>query len=246
MKSRLATGSALLWTVGLFSLACSGDPDLVILQNQVPQTGCLITADRGTYRGQGVLDVRLIGQSSPVGYRLHPLVQNGYPAVGEANGREPNRVYFRGFRIRLTLAESASPEVTALFDKLTSEDSRLIEYEEPWSGAIEPGGLAATSVTAIPGDLARRIAATGALEKISHVSILVHAHVLGDRSQGSVTSGEFTYPVRICAGCLVSNLRACPYQPVNAGNACNIAQDEPVDCCTDGQTLRCPASSPQR
>src|SRR5262245_57151436 len=83
----------------LLSVTCSGPSDqFMILQNQVPESGCLISTTRGVYRGSGVLDTALVGQGSPVGYSLHPLVHNGLPAVGEPGGREPNRIVLRSFR----------------------------------------------------------------------------------------------------------------------------------------------------
>jgi hypothetical protein len=66
--------------------------------------------------------------------------------------------------------------------------------------------------------------------------------VFGHTTTRDIESDPFDYPVSVCAGCLVANVRACPYTtaPTNLGNECNVAQDTPVDCCTVGGDLICP------
>jgi hypothetical protein len=58
-----------------------------------------------------------------------------------------------------------------------------------------------------------------------------------------MTSDPFNYPLQVCNGWLVGNLGPCPFKNVvNTGNACNPAQDDIVDCCTDNGALICPAT----
>ena len=73
--------AALLFAASSFTAGCSGTPpgEFIILQNQVPNPDCSIPAGLGmVYRGEGTLDVRLIG-GGPSGYLLFPVLQNNFP-----------------------------------------------------------------------------------------------------------------------------------------------------------------------
>jgi hypothetical protein len=42
---------------------------------------------------------------------------------------------------------------------------------------------------------------------------------------------------------MVAVVGTCPIAKIeNPGNACNLAQDDVVDCCNDGRDVRCPAA----
>jgi hypothetical protein len=233
------------------AVGCSDSGEqFVILQNQVPQSGCVISTDRGIYRGEGWLDVSLVSADTPFAYQLYPLMQNDLPVVGGQGAGEPNRLFVRAFRVRVDVprdpkgqAVGVPQKIADLFDELHASDpiDPLVVFQEPWSGSVDPGGLIAGAVTGVPGELARRIRATGALDAISFTNLVVKVKAVADRSIGSIESREFTYPVRVCSRCLMSSLKPCPMAPTNKGNVCNIAQDEPVDCCTEGTALVCPA-----
>jgi hypothetical protein len=243
---RMSIGAALL----VFGMtACSQDEDrFFVLHNQAASEGCLISADRDRpYVGQGTLDLALVGPRTPYGYLLHPLLQNDLEKLSEPGVAEPNRLALRGFEVRVSLGAGAPAKIQQLFAELQSSDEgrALLGYDVPWSGAVEPGGgLAASSVNAIPGELARRIRATEELSKVSHVTLFTKVRAKADGAGRSVESKEFVFPVELCLGCLVGNVAPCPAAPVNKGNACNVAQDATVDCCTNGADLVCPSIAP--
>jgi hypothetical protein len=119
---------------------CSvGSERFFVVQNQVPQDGCVIPADRGSlYRGSGTLDVGLVFDGALVGYQLFPLLQNDLPALGQAGGTEPNRIALREFRVHLELAPDAPPALHYLF--AAPELGPYLAYSEAWSGTVDPGG----------------------------------------------------------------------------------------------------------
>jgi hypothetical protein len=234
------------WTLGAALLAaCSdGSEQFFIVQNQVPEEGCVIPGNRtALYMGSGVLDVALVGENALVGYQLFPLLQSDLPALGEEGATEPNRLALRELRVRLELAPDAPEAMQTLF--AAPELEPYLAYAEPWSGTLDPGGSTlAASVTVVPAEVARRMRATGVLETLSHVGLFARVRAVGDTLSDTVVSKEFVYPLLACQYCLVANLGVCPYAPANKGNVCNISQDNSVDCCSDGAALVCPARAP--
>jgi hypothetical protein len=229
----------------VLSASCSdGSERFFVVQNQVPEAGCVIPGARGTlYRGSGTLDVGLVSANALVGYRLYPLLQSDLPALGESGGTEPNRIALRELRVRLEPGPGAPQELLDLF--AAPELQPYLSYGEPWSGTLEPGGgTLSASVTVVTGEVARAIRASGMLDTLSHVPLTARVRAVGDTLSDAIESREFVYPIKACQYCLVSNLGACPVAPVNTGNACNIAQDNRVDCCSNGQAFICPSVAP--
>jgi hypothetical protein len=235
----LALGAAALLA------ACGADSDrFFIVQNQVPQDGCVIPGDHSTlYRGAGTFDVGLVSAGWG-GYRLFPLLQSDLPALGQEGGTEPNRLSLRKFHVVLDLGAEPPPEMVALFANQALWP--YLDYEEPWSGTLEPGGgTISAGVTVVPAEVARQIDASGVFDRISSVLLEARVRAVGDTLNDTIESREFRYPIYACKHCLISYLGTCPYAPVNTGNVCNVAQDDAVDCCTDGQSLVCPARAPE-
>jgi hypothetical protein len=227
--------------------ACSNDSGgrFFIVQNQVPEAGCVINTNRNIYTGEGVLDLALVGDGA-FAYLLFPLLQNDFPAAGSAGAPEPNRMFVRAFRVRVEPGAGAPGKVIELFDRLDSSDQThsLIEFQEPWAATIDPGGgMLAAGVGAIPGELARQLRSSRILDTNPRVPLTVRLRAVGKRRDGDVESDEFAFPVRICQDCLANLVGACPHAPVNLGNPCNPAQDAPVDCCQAGAELTCPANA---
>jgi hypothetical protein len=217
--------------------SCGAQPgELVFVQNQVPEPGCVIPAALGNlYRGQGTLDVSLVEDGAHAGYKLFPLLQNNMRQLGRPV--EPNRLFVRAFRVELELDE-APQAVASLFPHGP--------YDERWAGTVEPGGgLLATGMNAFPADLARKIRATKALEAQTFMRVFVKVAALATKIDGTeIESDTFRYPLRICQGCLVAAVRPCPAAPRSLGNECNVAQDNPVDCCVADNRLICPSIPP--
>ena len=213
-----------------------------IVQDQVPATGCVIGTDTTTYRGQGVLDVRLVASGAAEAYGVFPLVRNDLPAPA-AGESSTNSIELVGFDVDIVAIGTLPAATDALMMSLAGDP--LVHFRSPWSGVLEPGGgLRAGHVPAIPAELARRIRDTGDLRaKGSFLQLGARIRVAGDRS-GSVQSDPFLFPIRVCDGCLIGRLESCPLDvaPANLGNACNVAQDDVVDCCVTGDALTCPAT----
>jgi hypothetical protein len=196
-----------------------------------------------------VLDVSLVGAGDGAAYDLFPLLQNDYPsasAMGSGGAPQPNRLFVRAFRVRVEPGDGAPQRVFQLFDSLAGGQGRnLVEFQQPWAGTIEPGGgLMAAGVGVIPAELARQLRDTKILDGGALVPLIVRVRAVGQRFDGDVESTEFVYPIKACLGCLVGNVFACPFKAANAGNACNVAQDALVDCCSQGGELICPAVAP--
>jgi hypothetical protein len=236
-------------SIPLFSLATTlilGGCDLpphqfFIVQDQVPASGCLITTDATAYRGQGVMDVRLVSNGADTGYAVFPLVKNDLPPPG-AGETAVNRIELKGFDVEVVPIGPQPASTDALLKSLEGGD--LVHFRQPWSGVLDPGGgLKAASVSVISAELARRLRDAGDLrQKGSYLQLAARIRVSGDRS-GTVDSDPFLFPIRVCDGCLIGRVETCPFTapPANTGNACNVAQDDAVDCCSTGDTLTCPA-----
>lgn len=244
-STRAAKGAAAL-LFSIVGLGCGMPPgQFVIVQNQVPVEGCAIPADVGNaYRGSGDLDVRLVLAGAPFGYAVFPVMQNNLPPAEQ--GTDLNRIKVSSFEVDVSLPEPAdSPgPLQPLFNGLETSQAFLLHYSIPFSASVSSGGgNTSAAVNAIPADLARAIRASGILETKEFAYVTTTIRARGETDSGrSVTSDPFVYPVRVCDGCLIASVSACPVTvvPTHPGNACNIAQDESVDCCTAGSSLVCP------
>ncbi|MES1205225.1 MAG: hypothetical protein ABUS79_04735 [Pseudomonadota bacterium] len=241
--------AAITGLTGLTGLTgCQGPSgQFFVVQNQVPTDGCTIPAEKGQYRGQGVLDVRVPNISAETGYFLFPLLQNDLP-VDSDDGVEPNRIALTGFEVDVTVVDG-SAAARDFFAALSGDPAgaALMRFQSPWSGSIDPGGgNLAAATTAVPAEMARRLRDEDILAGGTDVRINAHVRAVGNKLGARVSSDTFTYPIRICDGCLINSVTACPRAgEVLSGSACNPGQDSLVDCCTDGSTLVCPATRAQ-
>jgi hypothetical protein len=241
MSKRVGLAAALAGLLG----ACSNDSGgrFFIVQNQVPQAGCVINTNRTIYEGDGLLDVSLVGDAA-FAYLLFPLIQNDFPATGGNGAPEPNRLFVRAFRVRVEAGDGAPANAVQVLQNIDSSEQThsLLEFQEPWAATIEPGGgLLAAGVGAIPGEVARRLLTSRVLDGNTQVPLIIRLRAVGKRRDGELESDEFVYPIKVCDGCLSHNIGTCPRAPVNLGNPCNAAQDFDVDCCQAGADLICPA-----
>lgn len=228
-------------------LGCGGESEqFSILQDQVPSEDCVVNTERTLYAGEGLLDLLLVGPTTPFAYQLYPLLQNNLPGEGNSAAAQGNRLFVRAFRVRVEPGPGSPAKVTQLFEKLAGAEqtASLVAFQESWAGTIDPGGgLLAASVTAIPGELARQIRNTKVLETTQFVDLVVRVRAVGQRRGTDIESQEFVFPIRACEGCLIASLSECPMTPKNLGHACNVAQDRPVDCCSEGADLICPSKA---
>jgi hypothetical protein len=231
-------------------LGCGLPPgQFIIVQNNVPEEGCVIPAGLGSvYRGTGDLDVRLVSETAKRGYAVFPVMQNNLPPP-TGGSADNNRIALSGFEVSLSLPpEVRDGPMWQLFEDLkisgpTGGRDPLIQFSTITSGSVASGGgNTASSVDAISGELARQMRARGGLAPGSFSYVIATLRAKGDTTTMSVRSDPFHYPIRVCDSCLVHNMGLCPVstEPSRLGNACNIAQDFSVDCCTSGTGLVCP------
>ena len=235
--SFVALASALPWLGG-----CGRVPgQFEILNDQVPVVavgGCMIPVDPILYEGEGILDVKIVRNEFPSAYLVFPLIENNLSGSGAVN--DPNQIQMTGFDVDIT---TVGPTTPAAAQVLSTVDPALLHFQVPWSGGVASnGGQVAASVQAIPVALAMQLASSGGLSTTPTLTLNLKIQARGTTNSGrSLVSDPFNFPVQVCSGCLIRNVAPCPYQPVNLGNACNPAQDQAVDCCTDNGNLICPA-----
>jgi hypothetical protein len=104
-------------------------------------------------------------------------------------------------------------------------------------------GELSAAVAAFPVELAGRMLGTQGLSVQRSTLVNLRIRSFGHTTTRDIESDPFDYPVEVCDGCLIASTQPCPFaaEPANAGNPCNVAQDYPVDCCTAGNDLICPA-----
>jgi hypothetical protein len=230
--------------------ACGRVPgQFEIVQNQQPLEGCAVDTSTTLYRGDGTLDLQLVRSGGRSAYLVFPLVRNNL--AGSTGGPDANQIQMTSFAVDIGPSKFGvlPPNVAALFDTLNraphdSADYALLHYSVPWTANISSsGGMAATLVGAFPIDLARRVAATGDVN-VSRTSMIVNARIraFGSTDTQDLESDPLDFPIYVCSGCLVASVLNCPVQsePTYTGNPCNIAQDNPVDCCSLNGELLCP------
>jgi len=229
------------------SCASQGDEVLLLLRNQLPGTGCLISAsENDPFVSQGTIDTAAAGSGR--GYVMTPLVAN--TTTTDRATELQRTIIIQGADIDLSFPDTALFDATEL-QRLRS--SALTRFRVRFAGSVKPnGGTASFGFEVVPAELIREIATKLGTGAVDRTLVMVQAVVFGEMGGGRVESQKFSYPVTVCRGCLVGSLGACASLPsgtdANQGGACNPFQDEPVDCCELGTALRCPAttSGPQR
>lgn len=248
VRAPLVCAALAVLACGVASPGCSGPGgQFYVVQNQVAGAGCTIPADKGAlYQGEGTLDVR-VPTTRDAAYLLFPLLQNDLPVEGDM-GVEPNRIALSGFEVDLRLvtgSQMAADFFASLAADPASVDAALLRYQSPWSGSVAPGGgVTAASTSVFSAELARRLRDGNVLANGSEIRVAAQVRAVGNKVSGRIKSDVFTYPIRVCDGCLINSITSCPAtSAVLKGGVCNAGQDAPVDCCTQGADLVCPAST---
>jgi len=229
-------------SLAVLASACTdaGRP-LVIIQNQVPEAGCVVPGSANNdYRGIGFVDV-----NSPGGYLFFPLVQN--VATGARNDISRHVVSLRGADVSLEFQEGV---LGATIPENISRDLKLTHLT---SGTVGPDGdttgLAFVIITQSMLKSIRDDLQVLETDGTNFFTIIATVTVFGEMDGGTVESEEFVYPVQVCDGCLKQNLGACEALPAGfvaaQGFECTgLLQDRPVDCCTTAGGLElCPATT---
>lgn len=208
------------------------DQPVIILQNQVPDEGCVIPIGTGSgFRPRGIIDTQ-----SGAGYLFTPLAQNNALSIdGNPNARLAT---IQGAEVALTLQD---PAVAVAEGDLS--------FTKRFSGTIQPdGGLTSFSFTIIDKRVLDAIA--GAIESPDQrFEVLAEIKVFGTMGGGDLESVPFTYAVDVCEGCMRVDVGPCAdlteeFVPLTGGE-CNPLQDVITQCCTElDDSLTCPAAPP--
>jgi len=212
---------------------------LLIIQNQIPGDGCSVdSSGTGAYRTQGTLDVAwYLQKKQPAYYNLYPLIRNNLLSTAntESGSIEENCVTIREARVDLDLGDLGN-----------YVESNLTKYSVPLSMTICPDEEKVVSVRVIPSQVVELIA--DQINEGSTTLVIATVHVVGRRGSHDIASNSMSYPIFVCNGCLVKNLGLCSSDTIpttpKEGNGCNPSQDDPIECCTQGAELVCPAVAP--
>ncbi|HVV49829.1 MAG TPA: hypothetical protein VHO06_09235, partial [Polyangia bacterium] len=171
-------------------------------------------------------------------YLFFPLLENNFPP--KTGQIDSNQIDITGFNIDITPLAGTTPGT----DTVLAGNAQA-HFRTAWSGSIMSGGGQLTAIVeAFPVALANQLLTSGGVSGDPTATLDLRVQAIGTTVGGTdVQSDPFDFPVEICVGCLVSNLQPCPYSaaPTNTGNVCNVAQDDPVDCCLDSAGgLVCP------
>jgi hypothetical protein len=248
----------------LSAVACTiddGPQAIAVVQAQIPtisESGCTVPAQKSDLRmTRGVLDLAL---DKDYPYILYPLITN---QLGKRGGTTPveelNNLIVSGFHVRIDPPAGAAPI------PWPANCPGEFDYQEE-TLTLEPTGDAATSVELIRSCNARVIREqflSGAIgydpsvnaEVIVRVTIWVKARSGSD----DLESAPFTFPVRVCMGCLQTGYLEAEFARFNyprvaacsdlianpfMGNLCNPGQDVTILCCapdlSDPGKVQCP------
>jgi hypothetical protein len=229
-------------TFSLGFAACGRVPgQFEILNDQVPSTsggGCAVPVNATVYQGDGRLDLSIVRGNADSAYLFFPLIENNLP--GARNGaQDPNQIQLSGFNIDITPLSGTSPATNTVL-----VGNAMAHFRTPWSGGLASGGGQLSAIVdAFPVALAQRLLTEGGVSNEPSAVLNLRIQALGTTTFGNeMQSDPFNFPLEVCVGCLVANVQSCPFAsaPTNLGNACNPAQDAPVDCCTQNGELLCP------
>ncbi len=230
------------------------DSSMLIVGNSslAPAPTCAPNANTNTFVSRGVLDVSLGKQ-----YLMYPIIQNQLgnsedvrikPAAvggGGAQGNGLGDVLVEGNTVLLREAtvEFELPEGLPL--------AFPSELTIPVSGSIAPGATYAPSLELVSPELADLLV-NQINQRGLQVAMLVRLKFFGTTASGTeIESTEFTYPLDVCFGCLISYnidslttlpdgrrtcdpadlvLNADQEDPDEPTDVCHLGQDAPVDC----------------
>jgi hypothetical protein len=149
-----------------------------------------------------------------------------------------NQLTPRGKKSQLRV-ETQGVELRGAEVRLTEDSGDLIdEYTVPTGGFVEPNssedpGFGSAMVTVIPSSVGRPLAEAVIRTGVSQI-VIANIRVFGTTLGGvEVTSGEYSFPISLCAGCLIS----FPADALEAG-VCVATEDVPDQTqCLPGQDV---------
>lgn len=201
---------ALLVSTALAVTACVEERAFFITGNY---SEC--SENTGATTASGVLDI-----NGAQGYYFFPELRSELAATTDEDGEpERNMLTIDGFEVDLDVPEAIA-------------DSSLTKTFSYASGLLEPNGgtLRFSNVPIISKELVSQFP----LGEGNEVVVLAKIRARAKHNGSTLKSVEFSYPIRVCRGCLVTDLGDCPSTAVEGvtTNSCGLPQDSPVVCCT--------------
>lgn len=229
-----AAGSALL--LGVAPGCAENESTLFIRQAQIPQpvsggSSCKVEASASaTFRGHGTLDVAIAPQ-----YVAHLLIGNQMVDRGSRDDlkTETSRVQLEGSEVYLT--DASGRQIAG-------------PYTVPGAGFIDPASGSNPSYGLLDTVLVDSVTVSKLKSELSALPrgtirrLTAHVKAFGTTVGGiEVDSGEWSFPIDACYGCLVSypseaanpalQMPNCGGSDVtNISKPCHPGQDDPVDC----------------
>jgi hypothetical protein len=234
-RAAALAGTAIAMLASMTATGCTTDAggSLRIVQNQVPEAGCLIPVNANApFRGRGLIDTQ-----ADDGYLFTPLVES---LIAEPIGTQLARVVqVRGADVDVEIGSN-------LFSAAEEDglrDDRLTRFSTAFSGSVFPEAETSFGFVVLPLALLDRIG--DALGDGDSVTATVEVVIFGDLDGEDVESSPFVYPIDVCSGCMKRNVGDCAglpdgFEPLQGGE-CNLLQDVRVECCTSGGAELCPA-----
>jgi hypothetical protein len=213
------------------------------------QAVCSISATNMFSVSQGILDVGLV-QSISIshGYEAFAVVSNNLPDRTTATDVQRDAIYLVGTDVELTLTGSLAGALPASQQKF----STISAGQRLNPGMMGMGDQVALAVEVIPRQIAEQLAAVvPAGGDPGQQIVIAHVKPVGTKSGSQVVGAAVDFPIEICKFCLSPPIAACPaggFPPTTTilpGNPCNVAQDDPVTCCSSGSAILCGAAVPR-
>jgi hypothetical protein len=211
---------------------------------------CSISATNMFSVSEGILDVGLVQAISIAhGYEAFAVISNNLPDRTVATDVQRDAIYLVGTDVELTLTGNLAGSLPATQQKFStlSAGQRL----NPGAGGMM-GDSVALAVEIIPRQIAEQLAGVVQVGGDPGQQIVIaHVKPVGTHAGSQVVGAAVDFPVEICKFCLTPPIAACPaagFPPATTilpGNPCNVAQDDPVTCCSSGSTILCGAAVPK-
>lgn len=236
---RSVIAAALLGSASLSAAGCADNGSTLFIQGVIALKApeCVYKADPGgTLLGSGTLDVALRST-----YTAGVLVGNQYTPRGDKENlrTESTRVLLKGAEI--TLTDSQGKEISCgsgcqgTFSVYGSGFANSADSQDPGFGPF--------IAEVIPEAVGNWAAGQLGVNREAALTLIAEIRVFGETTGGQeIESGTFTYPIRVCYGCLISYPLAAMDLSVDpptcsssvrdtpASTGCLLGQDAPVDC----------------
>ena len=180
-----------------------------------------------------------IATNSPNGYVLAPILLNN----ATSSNTDVNQTYFvEGADV--TLTPQSGFFVGAAVDALNAANQ--LSFSQRFSAFVAgDGGLTAVSFEILQKGF---LDAVGTLDPGTVLQVKAELQIFGQFHGGGLKSQKFVYWIDVCSDCnQVVDVGACDELPAGFAarqGSCFGLQDAPVDCCSSGTTVVCPATVP--